>query len=538
MIIKAIYIGNTDEAFICKDFTPGFNIVYSDDNNKGKTIVIQAIMYCLGNKPAFPTSFHYDDYYYILHIEHNRQKYKICRKDKNIFVNNGFENVIFDNISEFKRYWSKDIEQLPVIHKGNLFKIVDPELFVQLFFVGQDKKLTYDIINKGYYKKEDLYSMIYAIGNITSSTISEADIEKFKTEIKSLSLEKQQLLKENKILKSSDVATEVLGMTNDRLALESILKEADIIKDKILDLKKERSKAIARKKKNEVVLKELRSLNRNINAGAIVCMDCGSSHISYESADAEFSFDISTTDIRTQILKSIEEKVEIYDEEIIRLTQEINTYQVEFDKCLEVDTNVSLDVLLIVKKEMDNSRSADRRISEIDGKLRELKDKLEVKVAVSEDIEKKQKEIMESIIKKMNEFYMAIDLSCVEEYSDIFTSRDRIYSGSEGTEFHLSKMFAYQQILKHDYPIIVDSFRAEDLSTDREKRVLEQFSIIENQIIFTTTLKNEEKGKYNNLADINAINFSTHETNHILSKQWVPEFVQEMNALSLKYSET
>lgn len=57
MIIKSIYIGNSNEAFIEDSFGKDFNIIYSDDNNKGKTIVIQSIMYCLGNSPVFPASF-------------------------------------------------------------------------------------------------------------------------------------------------------------------------------------------------------------------------------------------------------------------------------------------------------------------------------------------------------------------------------------------------------------------------------------------------------------------------------------------------
>ena len=44
MIIRAVYIGNSEEAYINKEFKEGLNIISSDDNNKGKTIVIQAIM--------------------------------------------------------------------------------------------------------------------------------------------------------------------------------------------------------------------------------------------------------------------------------------------------------------------------------------------------------------------------------------------------------------------------------------------------------------------------------------------------------------
>ena len=133
------------------------NIIFSDDNNKGKTIVIQAIMYCLGNIPAFPSAFDYENYYFILYIEQDGKLIKICRKNKNFVIRKDEEYTVFDNTAEFKRYWNKNIQKLPIIKKDSIYKIVDPELLVQIFFVGQDKKVTYDIVNKGFYKKEDFY---------------------------------------------------------------------------------------------------------------------------------------------------------------------------------------------------------------------------------------------------------------------------------------------------------------------------------------------------------------------------------------------
>ena len=56
MIINKIAIGNSQEAFIEDRFTSGLNIISSDDNNKGKTIVIQSIFYAIGNEPVFPSS--------------------------------------------------------------------------------------------------------------------------------------------------------------------------------------------------------------------------------------------------------------------------------------------------------------------------------------------------------------------------------------------------------------------------------------------------------------------------------------------------
>ena len=57
---------------------------------------------------------------------------------------------------------SKHIFPLPHIIKNQLSKIVDPVLFLQLFFVGQDKKDTSNISHAGFYNKADFYNMISA----------------------------------------------------------------------------------------------------------------------------------------------------------------------------------------------------------------------------------------------------------------------------------------------------------------------------------------------------------------------------------------
>ena len=63
MIIHKVAVGNNEEAYIETRFSDSFNIISSDDNNKGKTILIQSLVYCLGNVPVFPSSFDYKNYY-------------------------------------------------------------------------------------------------------------------------------------------------------------------------------------------------------------------------------------------------------------------------------------------------------------------------------------------------------------------------------------------------------------------------------------------------------------------------------------------
>ncbi|HCG3019776.1 hypothetical protein [Clostridium perfringens] len=533
MIIKKIYIGNEKHAFIDDRFSPKVNIISSNDNNKGKTIVIQSIMYCFGNVPAFPTSFDYKNYYYILELDHNQNTYLICRKGNNFIIKHKNQCSIFDNTSEFKRYWNKNIENLPSIPKDNTTRIVDPELFLQLFFVGQDKKITYDIANKGFYKKDDFFNLLCSIKGFLQEPINQNDIDKINDEINKLKNKRNILLKENKILKKNNIAVEYLSNTNDRISLQNKLKDLESIKNKLLELRKERNHAISRKSKNELVLKELRSLNRTINVGKVICLDCGSNHISYESSDSEFSFDLSTAEMRSQILNSIQEKIDVYQEEIDRLTIDIHIYQKKFNDYIK-DENISLDAILIMSKELENNLDPDKEITEIDTRLAKLKENISSKRSILIDNKDKQKNLFNQIVEQMNKVYKYINLKNNTVYDAIFSSKDKIYSGSEATEFHIARILSFQKILNHNYPIIIDSFRAEDLSSEREDKVIKLFKKLNNQVILTTTLKKEEIGKYDLRTDIHHIDYSNHKTFEILSPDYLDEFLSIAKTLMIK----
>ena len=141
MIIKKVAVGNSTEAFVEEQFESGLNIISSDDNNKGKTIVIQSMMYAIGNEPTFPTTFEYKNYYYYVEFQVKEKIFKVCRYGDNFAIIDDKKLMLFDSVSELKRYWTKYIFKLPQIVKNQISKIVDPVLFFQLFFVGQDKKI-------------------------------------------------------------------------------------------------------------------------------------------------------------------------------------------------------------------------------------------------------------------------------------------------------------------------------------------------------------------------------------------------------------
>lgn len=534
MIIKKMAVGNTDEAFIEKGFSTGVNIISSDDNNKGKTIVIQSIMYAIGNEPVFPHSFEYDNYYHYVEFEHNNIVYRICRYNSSFVLAYGSVLMIFDNVSELKRYWTKYIFPFPQIHKNQILKVVDPVLFFQLFFVGQDKKDTSNIANAGLYNKQDFYNMIYDICNASGLSLNDEEIKTIKSELKELKEERESILKQYKILKSNKKAITYLSSTSDKSAFSRKLSELETIKTKITELKKSRNNFATRKSKWETTIKELNSLNRTIDFGELHCMDCNSTNISFStSKKTGYTFDISTVEMRTEIIKSIQDKINSYDEEIEKVSAQITDAQGEMKRIMR-EEDISLESIVAFKEEIFNANDAEQKINELDKKISELNNQLKVSTDFGNTTKEKQEEILKSIVSQMNEVYKIIDFEGTEVFSDIFTKKGVTYSGSEATVFHILKIYAFAAVLKHFYPIIIDSFRAEDLSTPKENKVLNLFSQLQNQVILTTTLKNEELGKYNGLSGINHIDYSNHTPSKILSSSFLNEFKALLSELSIK----
>ncbi|MEV3587295.1 hypothetical protein ABNE08_21175 [Paenibacillus larvae] len=533
MKIKKVMIGNQDDAFIEDRFIKTINIISSDDNNKGKTIVIQSMMYALGNEPIFPSSFNFKDYFHIVEIEINSHITSICRKGNSFAVLHKNNLSVFDNLSEFKFFTNRTLFTLPVILKDGFKKIVDPVLFFQIFFVGQDNRDSSNIFHRGYYNKEDFINMLYSFYGIENFDLSNINEKEARKQIKVLQNEKKELEKNNKIINSTLSAIGIVSKANDRHRFEEKLKKVDKLKNEIIILNIKRNRVSSRKTKNEIALKELRSLNKTLTAGELNCLDCGSINIGYSLADDNsFSFDISSVNIRNQILTSIESKIEAYSEEISYISREINKLQDELQSLLATE-EVSIESLLMYKPDLVNASEADNKIIEIDNQIKQLTEALNHTLTSNKSKQEEKSKLYKNIIEEMIYFYKQIDPHGNLTFQELFSKKQLTFSGSEETEFYLSKLYALLSVLKHKFPIIIDYFRGGELSSSKEKRVLELFNKFENQVIFTATLKEEEEGKYNNVKKINHINYTPHTASKLLSSKFVEEFMKELKKFSI-----
>lgn len=275
------------------------------------------------------------------------------------------------------------------------------------------------------------------------------------------------------------------------------------------------------------------NVNRTMESGELRCMDCNSTNISFSSSKKNaYAFDVSSIDMRNEIIASINEKIEAYNEEINKLASQISSAQDELQALMN-DESISLESIVAYKQDVFNASDAEAKIKEIDLETESLKNQLKISAGTTQSKKEQQLAILMAILNEMNAVYEEIDPNGNLHFDDLFTKKDEVYSGSEATIFHLSRLYAFSKVLNHNYPIVVDSFRAEDLSTSKENTVLELYKGLSNQVIFTTTLKLEELGKYDSRTDLHHIDYKEHAPSKMLSETYVDEFCELLRSLSI-----
>lgn len=262
-------------------------------------------------------------------------------------------------------------------------------------------------------------------------------------------------------------------------------------------------------------------------------MDCNSTNITYKGQGKDsYSFDVSTPEMRKHIIDSIKEKIDNFSEDISRYDAEINKYQIELNRVMEED-DVTIENIVAFKSGFTSIEEIDSAITEIDNQITKLQGELDSGAKISEEAKEKRQKFFQKFIEDMNTISNVIEGTTDKKYNDIFTKRGAVISGSEETVFYISKLLATVRAIKHECPIIMDSFRAEDLSTEKENRALDLFIKLDKQCILTTTIKEEEKGKYDSFPQIHIIDYTEHTTNKLLSPDYNSEFTSILGTMNI-----
>lgn len=523
MKIKKVAFGNSKEAFIEDRFKDGLNIIFSNDNNKGKTLLMQGLMYSIGYESIFPESFSFKEHYFYSEIDFDGRVYEFLRKKNSIIVKSKNIYQICNSVSELKYFFDEEIFKLPKIIKDGNEKIVDLTLLYELFFLGQDKRNTSSLISKGQYNKKDFINMLFSLKGIENLTPETYDSKNLKEQKIILENKIKSLKKKLSILKANSNIAEFSLKSIDTDKFEKTKKVLFDINGNISSLKKQRDREQSRKNKLENLLSELRSLNRNIDTGKVKCADCGSKRVIFSNND--FDFEISNLFVRQIILKSIKDDIEIKTETIEELTRSLNIEQEQLTKELKFVSPDYRDYILF-DEEIIDSEQIDAEIHDFKEEIKTIKQKLLIKNNIESGKQNDQKSFLESVLVKMNYYYNLIDKSGVLVFPDLFTKKDETYSGSEEQEFYFSKLIALNKEINHTFPIIIDSFRDGEVASKKERAMLEIFKNLKKQIIVTSTLKDEEYSadKYVSDSKTNVLDYSDFQDSKILQSEYNKSF--------------
>ena len=530
--VKNLYIGNEVESYCLHGLTRGMNIITSVENHVGKTIVMQSIMYALGADPLFPPSFKDKSYLFIVDVDLNGHALSFLR-NKNLFVVKDGDTITpFEGKGSFDAYWSENVERLPSVVKDGQPVCVGLPLYTQMAFVPQSKRDTSRVIGS-YFSRDDFTEMVYSLVGLESRHIDSKEEKALKSRRDVLRTKKRELERKAKALKAPGSSLAVASPTADRLEKERIIKQLDEVTAKIGKLRNKRNHAYTRQKKNEIVLSELRSLNNTISAGDIMCLKCGSDQIGYKVPESDYVFDVTTSDMRTQIMMTVKAKIDAYASEVRQLDAEIRPLQRTFNSLAE-SQELTLEDVFAARDGYQDIEEIDRELSDVSDEIDSITEQLEEARQVTSELKEDRKRFMGRILDAMSSVRRTInDDPDSAEYESLFTTSVNTYSGSEVTEYYLARVYALAKHVHHGLPILIDSFRAEELSSRREERALPLLAELPNQIILTATLKGEEKGKYQGREGFNHIDFTGYTVNKLLSPRDNEAFARKVEEFGI-----
>ncbi len=529
MTILKVAVGNEKEAFIEERFTGNINFILSNENNRGKTIVFQSLMYAIGNEPIFPKGFIAENYYHYCEFFHNQKNYKVLRKKFTFIIKDKEKEasslLYCNSIEEFRDWFDKNIYSLPKFKNDNGITKADLSLFYQLFFLPQDGRNTSNIINHGFRNKNDFISLVKAMLIPENEDLDYEILKELKTKKKNLESDINVLVRKNEFIKNyKDIAASVFSSV-DKIESERIEKEIAELNKEIAEISNKIRREYNRKNKLISLLTELNSANRLLTEGKLVCVECGSNKIVFDINDAKF--DLTNDYVRNQIINSVNEKIE----EKSQLSGDLSNKKYKLEEKLKellISQPHEVSDYLLFKVEIEKTKETNEQINVKHNKINNINNQIKT---IEEKENKRNddvKKLYENLLYQMREAVRKIDPNSAFFIDGLFTKNKENFSGSEGQIFYFAKLYVLVTFLKLPFPIIIDSFRDGELSSNREQIMLEEFSKLDNQVILSATLKNEEYdiSKYQKYSKINVIDYSAVEDCKLLKYSYVSDFMK------------
>lgn len=276
-------------------------------------------------------------------------------------------------------------------------------------------------------------------------------------------------------------------------------------------------------------------LNKQLKTGEIRCQDCGSRNVIYSNGD--LSFELTNDLVRKNIIESICESIRLYNSQVLELQQMIDAKQIELNEKMN-KLPVPMANILIYTDTIKSYEEDEKHLSELYDKKAFLEAEIESEQRIQNLNANTQFKTKETILANMNFFYKLLDPDGTQEFKDFFATRNMTFSGSEEQEYYFSRTLAIFWYLRHDFPIIMDCFRKGELSTKKENTMIEEYKKTNNQVILSSTLKDEEYSsgtKYYSIPGVTAINYEPNPNSHILQEGNCDAFMKLVSSFGVVF---
>ena len=177
-------------------------------------------------------------------------------------------------------------------------------------------------------------------------------------------------------------------------------------------------------------------------------------------ADSEVTFDVTSSEMRTRIIESLGERIDVTKNEIDSLDQQLRKAQQNLATLLDRDNEISLADLVACKDDYINSKEVDSEIQIVLQNLEETESALKSKRTLTSDLRERQREFSDELVSKMN--YARRYISGNDQttpYESLFSTKANVFSGSDETIYFAARDYALATVINHGMPLLIDSFR-------------------------------------------------------------------------------
>lgn len=327
-------------------FSPGINLITSESNSQGKSIIMKSLYHTLGANAEFDELFKQNSTLFDLTLEYKNKIYRVCRfKDSYRILKNGvlIKNVKKKNIYELSSFFKDELDAFVFLkNRAKTTELAPPAFLFIPYYLDQDlswKREQFPFNNIGQYESLSRNELYYYHLNVYTENYN-------KNKSEQTALNKQIAEIQEKAMKDNVVFMELKRtLKNDAIAVDEtefnalmvsyssemneLLEKLDKQRKIISVLEKEKIDFLIEENRINATLEKLKE-DRLSTTKMIECPVCKTEIEINLEKELGFIYDEKILNIRLDsIAKSIEEleeRIISENKSVINIQEEINDY--------------------------------------------------------------------------------------------------------------------------------------------------------------------------------------------------------------------